>query len=121
MEALILPELEVRHRVDMLLSTFPHKKMQAWAVRQKHQHALREINQEISGFYFLTEDMSESGITARQQRWHELQKKYPEEIIELLFLLGPRGRHLYHQAIAGDRYAGLVLLSIMESALNSTR
>ncbi|EKY4302452.1 TPA: hypothetical protein H2S96_004289 [Salmonella enterica] len=118
METISFPEREVRRRVNGLLSKFPHKKMQEWVKSQKNHAALREMKKEMFDFYFLMGDLSVEGVAERQRQWSVLQKKYPSEIIELLFLLGSRGRHLYHQATAGDRYAVMVLLSLTEVALN---
>lgn len=118
MEIVLFSDWEVRHRVNGLLSKFPHRKLQEWTVSKNNQDALREMRNEMYDFYFLMEDLSTKGIAERQRLWSELQKKYPSEIIELLLLLGSRGRHLYQQAMAGDRYAVIVLLSITEAALN---
>lgn len=117
MDGVLFPEREVRHRVNGLLSKFPHKKMQEWAASPRNQAALREMKKEMFDFYFLMGDLSAEGITERQSRWAELQKKYSSEIIGLLLLLGSRGRHLYKQAMTGDRYAVMVLRSITEEVL----
>ncbi|HAE3718091.1 TPA_asm: hypothetical protein G4B90_004894 [Salmonella enterica subsp. enterica serovar Java] len=57
---------------------------------------------------------SPEGVKKRRQLWSDLQKEYPEAIISLFFFLGCRGHHLYKKAVAGDCYAAVVLLSVME-------
>lgn len=117
MDPVLFPDREVRHRVNGLLSKFPYKKMREWTAGQKNLAVLREMKNEMFDFYFLMEDISPEAITKRQQRWSELQKKYPQEIISILLLLGGRGRQLYQQATAGDRYAVMVFLLITDAVL----
>ncbi|HAU6711778.1 TPA: hypothetical protein JEL57_004162 [Salmonella enterica subsp. enterica serovar Casablanca] len=114
MESLLSSEREIRRRVSGILSNFPHKKMQEWLVREKSGISSGNLKDAKNHFYFLLEDTSPEGTEKRRQLWSWLQKKYPEAIISLFFFLGSRGHHLYKKAVAGDCYAAVVLLSLME-------
>lgn len=114
MESWLSSEREIRRRVSSILSNFPHKKMREWLVREKSGISSGKLKDAKEHFYPLLGDASPEGVNKRRQLWSDLQKEYPEAIISLFFFLGGRGHHLYKKAVAGDCYAAVVLLSVME-------
>ncbi|EBR9812086.1 hypothetical protein MUZ84_004777 [Salmonella enterica] len=114
MESWLSSEREIRRRVSSILSNFPHKKMREWLVREKSGISSGKLKDAKEHFYTLLGDPSPEGVKKRRQLWSDLQKEYPEAIISLFFFLGCRGHHLYKKAVAGDCYAAVVLLSVME-------
>lgn len=113
MESWLSSEREIRRRVSSILSNFPHKKMREWLVREKSGISSGKLKDAKEHFYPLLGDASPEGVK-KDGNFGLTCKKNIRKLLFLIFFLGCRGHHLYKKAVAGDCYAAVVLLSVME-------